>query len=33
MVGTDAPVQAATKLYGMDKLKFLISIIENKLNK
>lgn len=31
VVGTDAPVQVATKLYNMDKLKFLISIIENKL--
>ena len=33
MVGTDAPIQVATKLYNMDKLKFLTSIIENKLSK
>jgi D-alanine-D-alanine ligase len=31
MVGTDAPIQVANKLYNLDKLQFLFSIIRNKL--
>ena len=31
MVGTDAPIQVAIKLYNMSKLEFLISIIRNKI--